>query len=222
MQRYSKSAEELRFGIGEVKFQARPIVDFVLNGRQEFVGDGVEVGSFGKVLSYEFVGVLNSALLPRGISIGEVDCRPDRLAYAFMFPELHAVVSGDGEHMAFVREQGEPNLLCHFFRAVADNSPHDKVVGGSLTQGEYLAALSFPHDEVHFPVTEALPVHLMRAVVYAHPVGYICRFGRLADADMVTVAHLVTAVLPQVPAVGLVPADSLIDGLMGYGYPLVP
>lgn len=187
-----------------------------------FVGEGVEVCSFREVLSYELVGVFNGSFLPGGVSIGEVDCRSESLAYAFVFPELDAVVGGDGEHMTFVREQGEPDFLCHFFRAVSDNPPHNEEVGSTLTQGEYSAALSFSHDEVHLPVAEAFPVHFMWTVVYAHSVGNICRFGRLADADMVTVAHLVTAVLPQVPTVILVLTDSLIDGFMGYGYPLVP
>jgi hypothetical protein len=90
----------------EVKFFSWSSVDFVLDLLDRVIRYVFEVSAFWDVLSDKFVGVLYSPFLPGSIRVGKEDGYTlEGLGQVGMAGELKAVVSGDGEHMLFVREQ---------------------------------------------------------------------------------------------------------------------
>ena len=55
----------------KIEFFARPSVDFMLDFKNEGIGQEGKISSLGDVLTNEFVCVLDCTLLPRGVRVGE-------------------------------------------------------------------------------------------------------------------------------------------------------
>ena len=55
----------------KIEFFARSSVDFMLDFKNEGIGQGRKISSLGDVLTNEFVCVLDCTFLPRGVRVGE-------------------------------------------------------------------------------------------------------------------------------------------------------
>ena len=55
----------------KIEFFARSSVDFMLDFKNEDIGQGGKISSLGDVLTNEFVSVLDCTFLPRGVRVGE-------------------------------------------------------------------------------------------------------------------------------------------------------
>ncbi len=198
----------------EVEFFPWSPVDFVLDLLDGIVVNVLEVSAFWDVLSDEFVGVLYSPFLPRCIRVGKED------GYAFeglgqvgMAGELKAVVGSDGEHMLPVREQQPCGGFGHLLGVLSVRKEFDEEeVGAALGEREDGPVYVLARDEVHLPVAETLAVRLRRTVVYAHAVGD----APDSPDGALPVLELVAAVLVEVSPFCLIPANDLVNRLMGY------
>ena len=141
----------------KVQFFPWSIVQFVLYFLYPCILEIVEISRFRYVLPNKFVGILNRALLPSRIGIGEVNhdlpaafpAQP--LGYFQMSCELRAVVRGyvpdiipEGEKQPYhgsCRWQGFPTLFKPF---------HYNVIGRAFHQGQYGVTIPV-HDGVHLP-----------------------------------------------------------------------
>ena len=94
---------------------------------------------------------------------------------------------------------------------------HEEPVGAPLYDGDNGLLVVRPDDGIHLKVTEPPAVSLRRPFVYADPAGDVCPARSHGPAAML---QPVPEVFVQGPPVTLVLPDPLVDGLMGYLYPV--
>lgn len=95
-------------------------------------------------------------------------------------------------------------------------SLHKQVIPASLIQCQDGALLSFPHYQIHFPISEPRAVCLCRAIVYTHSARDITHLCFMGDSLMSAIFHAVTAMLAQLST--RIRAYSGIYCLMGNPY----
>lgn len=163
-------------------------------------GEEAEVGAFWEVLPDELVGVLDGALLPGGIGVGEIDGGVESPGDGLMVGELNAVVGGDGQDMPAEGGQQGHDRPGHRLRPLVEQGLDQDEVPGTLAEGEEGAPVVLPDDEIHLPVSEASAVGLGRAVVDADTSG--------DGPHRLTAAPLPLAVLEPVAAVRTQPPSA--------------
>ena len=181
----------------------------------ELVAEFPEVSPFGDVLADEFVHVLNTALLPGGVAVREVNRGFQSLRYFPVGTELEPVVRGYRQNVLPVRIEQPDDGIRDLLVIHAVRKPlHYQVVPAPLAQGQYRTFLTFPYYRVHLPVPEPPAVRFCRPLMNAHPLRYVRRNRRTPPLLVSPVLHPVTAMTLQLSAF-IVP-DHLIYPLVRY------
>src|SRR6266851_2775845 len=161
-----------------------------------------EVGLAGQATSQATDGVLDAALLPRGVGVTEEGLNAQGLAQAVVVGELGAVIEGDGLSK-FLGERGEQglNVLRHGCGGLVGLTQDPDQARGPLMQREECLAVSGKKHQVGFPVAGVgAVVGLGGALRDRHAVGDV-QGGAAASAPSEAALALGTR---QVPAPGVV------------------
>lgn len=213
--------EEFNFRCGKVQFFPRSSVYLILYGIELSLLHLPEIGTFREILTQQPVGVLFRSFLPGAVRIREIDGRSQPAGQALMVPELHSVVRGDREYMAFVREQGPVRRLLDRVGILRGHLRLEKHVCAPFRNRQDGAPAVLPDHEIHLEVPGPGSVRLRRPLVDRHPVGNQGSARRLfRDLGMTAVFHLMPAVLAK-HSVRIVP-DVPVYRLVAYPDSLQP
>ena len=130
-------------------------------------GDLRQIGAFGQVLTQQAVSVLVGAAFPGVVGMGEVDRQIESAFQLDRTGELAAVVQGQAP--AFLGGQsakGSLELLGDRLGGAGGDLACDQIAAGPIHTGQKIAATTFAHHGVAFPMAELPPVvSLFRAFV---------------------------------------------------------
>ena len=186
-------------------------IQFGLYMEDVIVGESGEIGAVGDVLPDEFVCILDEALLPRGIRVGEEDFGVQHFCYVFVLGELGSVVCGDGTDVPFKGFEELYDKLCDSLRVLAPGRLcHEEFLCGALDQRDYGALAVLADDGVHLPVTESGPL--------VHHGGSFVDADSVPDGDVRT--HRTWSVLEAVGQVGVQYAATILVHPDKMVYPL--